>query len=156
MMTDRSLELLKGQTRFYLSTPDKVAEALLFIRAVEKYVKELKTKVKERAVEILDRDNVELVTYRVVDPETGEVNDYQVRRDYAKQSKEYQPKNVIDALGLERALPFLSVKKTDLEKYLKLETAKGNISMETLEAALKDPVMKTIAGSGVKINEVKA
>lgn len=155
-MKDQALALFKEQTRFYLSTPEKVAEALLFVRSAEKYIKELKSKVKERAVEVMDRESAEIVTYRVVDPETGEVNDYQVRRDYSKQSKEYQPANVIAALGLEKALPFLSVKKTDLEKYLKLETAKGNLPMETLEAALKDPVIKTIAGSGVKITEVKA
>lgn len=154
-MKDTALEVLKEQTRFYLSTPEKVAEALLFIRSAEKYIKELKTKVKERAVEVMDRQNAEMVPYRVVDPETGEVMDYQLRRDYGKQSKEYRPENVIAALGLEKAVPYLSVKKTDLEKYLKTETAKGTMTMETLEAALKDPVIKTISGSGVKIAPVK-
>ena len=80
-MKNEALARLKEETRFYLSTPERVAEALLFVRSAEKYIKELKEKVKERAVEVMDRNNVEVVPYQVVDPETGEVSDFLVRRD---------------------------------------------------------------------------
>lgn len=154
-MKDDAMQLIEKQTRFYLSTPERAAEALLFVRNLERFAKDIKEKVKERTVEIMDRENRDMIEYQVVDPETGEVRDWQVRRDYGKQSKEYRPKNVIEALGIERSLPFLKVSKVNLEKYLAKESAKGIILMELVEKATKDPVIKMIKGSGVKITEVK-
>lgn len=154
-MKNEALARLKEETRFYLSTPERVAEALLFVRSAEKYIKELKEKVKERAVEVMDRNNVEVVPYQVVDPETGEVSDFLVRRDYGKQSKEYKPENVYDALG-EDCFAFMKVEKVKLEKYLTSASAQGKITMETVGLATKDPLIKTIKGSGVKITPVKA
>lgn len=154
-MKDKALAVFKEQMRFYLSTPDKVAEALIFIKSAEEYIKEVKVKVKERAVEVMDKNQVESMPYRVVDPDTGEVRDYVMRRDYGKQTKEYNPETVIEVLGVETAVQFLKVGKVGFEKFLKNETSKGSMSMETMAAATKDPVIKTISGSGVKITPVK-
>lgn len=154
-MKEQALVALKEQTRFYLSTPERAAEALLFVRQLEKFAEELKAKIKERATEIMDRENMETLPYQVVDPETGEVREWIVRRDYAKQSKEYRPENVYDALG-EDCFAFMKVEKGKLEKYLATASAQGKITMETVGLATKDPLIKTIKGSGVKITEVKA
>ena len=154
-MKEQALVALKKQTRFYLSTPERAAEALLFVRQLEKFAEELKAKVKERAVEIMDRENVETLPYQIVDPETGEVREWIVRRDYAKQSKEYRPENVYDALG-EDCFAFMKVEKGKLEKFLATASAQGKITMEAVGLAVKDPLIKTIKGSGVKITEVKA
>lgn len=153
-MKDQALALLKEQTRFYLSTPERAAEALLFVRNLENFAKELKEKVKERATEIMDNKNIESLPYQVVDPETGEVREWIVRRDYAKQSKEYRPENVYDALG-EDCFAFMKVEKVKLEKHLATQSAQGKLSMEAVSLATKDPLIKTIKGSGVKITEVK-
>lgn len=152
---EKAREVIKAETRFYLSTPERAAEALLFVRELEKYAAELKAKVKERAVEIMEKNNMELLEYKITDQETGEVREWKVMRDYGKQSKEYRASNVIEALGMERALPFLKVGKTALESYLKKASAKGVLTMEEVGKATANPDIKIIKGSGVKIVEVK-
>lgn len=154
-MKDEAMQLIEKQTRFYLSTPERAAEALLFVRNLERFAKEVKEKVKERTVEIMDKQQTELIEYLVTDPDTGEIREWKVTRDYGKQTKEYRPANVIDALGMERALPFLKVGKTSLESYLKKASLKGVLTMEEVSRATADPTIKCIKGSGVKITEVK-
>lgn len=156
MTTEKnSLEIIKEQTRFYLSNPERCAEALLFVRNLERFAKEVKEKVKERTVEIMDRTNVEMIEYSVTDPETGEIRDWVVKRDYGKQTKEYNPANVIETLGVAKALPFLKVGKTTLDSYLKKANLKGEITMEELMSATANPTIKIVAGSGVRITEIK-
>jgi hypothetical protein len=146
---------LKEQTRFYISTPEKAAEALLFIRQLEQFTEEVKVSVKARAVEQMDRENKDLITYSVTDPETGEVREWEMRRAYGGITKEYRPGNVLKALG-EKALPYLTVKKGDLEKYLKRATAKGELTMSDMEVAVSDPIEKIRKGAGVMLKEIKA
>ena len=156
-MTDinKAREIIKSETRFYLSTPERAAEALLFVREMERAIKELKDKVKARAVEIMDAKNIEMIEYSITDPETGEIREWKATRDYGKQSKEYRPENVIEALGPDVAIKFFSVGKAKLETYLKKESAKGNITMDQMSIATANPTIKMIKGSGVKITEVK-
>lgn len=145
---------LKEQARFYINTPEKAAEALIFVRQLEKFTEEVKASVKARAVEKMDEMNKDLITYSTVDPETGEVREWEVRRSYGGITKEYRPENVLRALG-EKAIPYLTVKKGDLEKYLKRAGAKGEITMETVSEATADPVEKMRKGAGVMLKEVK-
>jgi hypothetical protein len=154
-MKENSLEIIKEQARFYLNTPEKAAEALLFVRNLERFAKEVKEKVKERTVEIMDRENKDMIEYQTLDTDTGEIKIWQVKRDYGKQSKEYNVGNVIEALGMD-AKPFLKVAKTEIDKWMKRESAKGNITMQQVDLAVKDPIIKLIKGSGVRITEVKA
>ena len=49
----------------------------------------------------------------------------------------------------------MKVEKVKLEKYLTSASAQGKITMETVGLATKDPLIKTIKGSGVKITPVK-
>lgn len=153
-MKNDALMVLKEQTRFYISTPEKAAEALLFVRELERFAEEVKAKVKERTVEIMDRENKELIEYSITDPETGEVREWEVKRSYGSITKEYRPENVYDALG-EDCFAFMKVEKGKLETFLKKASAKGDISMETVSLATKDPVEKTRKGAGVIIREKK-
>lgn len=147
------IDQLREQARFYISTPERATEALLFIRNLERFTAEIKEKVKERAVEVMDRDNKELLSFSIVDPETGEVREWEARRSYSTVSKEYRSENVIRALG-EKALPFLKVSKTALDRYIKKASFRGEISMEQVESAVADPIEKTRKGAGVIIKEI--
>ena len=155
MKNDQALTTLKDQSRFYLTTPEKAAEALLFVRELERFAEEIKEKVKERTIKIMDEKQVELITYSTLDESTGEVREWEVRRSYGTTTKEYRPDRVIAAIGVEAALPFIKVSKTALETFLKRKTALGEITMETLEQALADPVEKVKKGAGVILREVK-
>lgn len=154
-MKEQALIELKEQTRFYISNPERAAEALLFVRNLEQFAEELKAKVKERAVEIMDRENVERVPYSITDPVTGEVREWEVRRTYATQTAEYRPGAVVSALGMEDAMKFMKVSKTALDTYLKKESARGNISMQQVELAVSDPVIKTRKSGGAMLREIK-
>ena len=145
---------LIDRVRFYLSDEKKIAEALLLIRNSEKVLEEAKEKVKERAVEIMDKKQIELVTYSIVDQKTGEVREWEIRRDYGTQTKEYRAENVFRVLG-ERAFKYFKVGKVKFEKDLAKMSAKGEITMEQAAEATKDPVMNMKKGSGVKMREIK-
>lgn len=156
-MTEKSQALtqLKEQARFYISTPERAAEALLFVRELERFAEEIKGKVKERTMEIMDREGKDLITYSITDNETGEVRSWEVKRSYGTIVKEYRAKNVVRAIGAEKAMEFFKVSKSDLERYLKKASAKGEISMKQVETATDDPIEKTRKGAGVILREVK-
>lgn len=155
-MKDQALVELKEQTRFYISNPERAAEALLFVRQLKQFAEELESKVKERAVEIMDRENVDRVPYSITDPVTGEVREWEVRRTYATQVVSYRPGAVVQALGLEEALKFMKVSKVAVDTYLKKQSARGNISMEQVEMAVSDPTISTRKSSGAMLKEIKA
>lgn len=152
---EQTIEKLKEEARFYISTPERAAEALLFVRNLKRFAEEVEAKVKERAVEVMDKKNTDLITYSITDQESGEVREWELRRDYGKQSKEYRPENVFAALG-EKAFKYFKVGKVALEKDLTKLSAKGEITMDQVGEATKDPVLKTIKGAGVKLREMKA
>ena len=52
-------------------------------------------------------------------------------------------------------MEFFKVSKSDLERYLKKASAKGEISMKQVETATDDPIEKTRKGAGVILREVK-
>ncbi len=154
-MSNTALVELKESARFYINSPSKAAEALLFVRNLEKFAEEIKEKIKERAGEIMDRENKDVIPYSITDPETGEVREWEMRRSYGTVTKEYRPENVYDALG-EDGLAFMKVEKGRLEAYLKKASAQGKITMETVGLACKDPIEKMRKGAGVILREVKA
>jgi hypothetical protein len=154
-MKEQALIELKEQARFYISSPEKAAEALLFIRRLKQFAEEVEEKVKERAVVKMDEIGKDLITYSITDPETGEVREWELRRSYGSMSKEYRAENVLKALG-ETAVKFLKVNKGDLEKYLKKASAKGEVTMEQVGQATADPVEKMRKGAGVILKEVRA
>lgn len=142
------------KVRFYLSDEKRVAEALLLIRNTEKILEEAKEKVKDRAVELMDKKQIELINYSITDPATGEIREWEVKRDYGTQAKEYRAENVYAVLG-DQAFKYLKVGKVKLDKDLAKMSAKGKITMEQVTEATKDPIISIRKGSGVKLQEIK-
>ena len=155
-MKNDALIQLKDQARFYISTPERAAEALLFVKNLERFAEEIKEKVKARAVELMDKKGVEKIPYSILDEETGEVREWMVSRAYATESKDYRAENVIEAIGIEDAMKFFKVKNTDLKKFLTTQSAQKKITMEQVEKAVSDPIITTRKGAGVILKEVKA
>jgi hypothetical protein len=156
MKQEHALVQLEEQARFYISTPERAAEALLFCKRLKTLQERIEASVKERAVKIMDDKNMELLHYSVTDPDTGEIREWEVRRSYGTQTKEYRPEKVVEALGLPVALKFFKVGKTALEKYLKKGVSKGDLQEFQAFKAVEDPIIKTKKGSGVIMREVKA
>jgi len=155
-MKNDALMQLKDQARFYISTPERAAEALLFVKNLERFAEEIKERVKARAVELMDKKGVESIPYSILDEETGEVSEWVVNRAYATESKDYRAENVIEAIGIEDAMKFFKVKNTDLKKFLTTQSAQKKITMEQVEKAVSDPIITTRKGAGVILKEVKA
>ena len=155
-MKNDALMQLKDQACFYISTPERAAEALLFVKNLERFAEEIKEKVKARAVELMDKKGVESIPYSILDEETGEVSEWVVNRAYATESREYRVENVIEAIGIEDAVRFFKVKNTDLKKFLTTQSAQKKITMEQVEKAVSDPIITTRKGAGVILKEVKA
>lgn len=155
-MKNDALMQLKDQARFYISTPERAAEALLFVKNLERFAEDIKEKVKARAVELMDKKGVEKIPYSILDEETGEVREWMVSRAYATELKEYRAENVIEAIGIEDAMKFFKVKNTDLKKFLTTQSAQKKITMEQVEKAVSDPIITTRKGAGVILKEVKA
>lgn len=145
---------IKEQCRFYINSPEKVAEALLFIKALEKMTEEVKKSVKDRAVDLMEKENKEMLSYSITDYETGEIKEWEIKRSYGSQTKEYRPENVFRALG-EKAFKYYKVSKTAIDKDLKRMSAKGEISMQDLDIAVSDPIIKIRKGAGVIMREIK-
>lgn len=155
-MKNDALMQIREQSRFYISTPERAAEALLFVKNLERFAEEIKEKVKARAVEIMDKKGVESIPYSILDEETGEVSEWVVNRAYATESKDYRAENVIEAIGIEDAVKFFKVKNTDLKKFLTTQSAQKKITMEQVEKAVSDPIIKVRKSAGVIIKPVKA
>lgn len=155
-MKNDALMQIREQSRFYISTPERAAEALLFVKNLERFAEEIKEKVKARAVELMDKKGVESIPYSILDEETGEVREWMVSRAYATELKEYRAENVIEAIGIEDAMKFFKVKNTDLKKFLTTQSAQKKITMEQVEKAVSDPIITTRKGAGVILKEVKA
>lgn len=155
-MKNDALMQIREQSRFYISTPERAAEALLFVKNLERFAEEIKEKVKARAVELMDKKGVEKIPYSILDEETGEVREWMVSRAYATELKEYRVENVIEAIGIEDAVRFFKVKNTDLKKFLTTQSAQKKITMEQVEKAVSDPIITTRKGAGVILKEVKA
>lgn len=156
MKQDHALIELKEQARFYISSPEKAAEALLFCKRLEQFAAEIKESVKERATKMMDESDKESIIYTITDQETGEVREWSIKRDYDKEMKEYRPENVIAAFGIYTVLPFIKIGKTALDNFMKKAVSKGAITDAQTFAAVADPIIKKKKGSGVIMREIKA
>ncbi len=147
---------LAERAKYYMKTPERAGEALLFAKQLMNFAENINKKVRETASEIMDENDVTKLNYDILNPETGEIKSWEIRRQSASMSKKYKPENVLNALNKinKDAFRFLTVKKTDLDRYLKKENAKGLISFQTIEEALKDPIETTIKGR-IVVKEIK-
>lgn len=148
-----TMDALIEKPRFYLSTPKRIAEALIMIKETEKVLTAAKKKVKERATEILDESGKEIIEYEATNTDTGEMVKFEVRRMPAAVIKEYNPKAVINGLG-ERAFPFLKVVGGKLDYYLKRGSGMGAVSMQEIEKVKENLTTKHRKGS-IQLREIK-
>lgn len=149
-----TIKALIEKPRFYLSNKDKVAKALIAVRATEKLLEEAKTKIKERAREIMDAEGVKSIPFEAVDSETGRKLQWEVKIVDPTMMKSYDAFQVIKGLGEEKAKQFIKVEGGKLEWYLKKATAMGAVSMEEMAEALKNVKTKPRKGS-IQLREIK-
>lgn len=108
---------LEKSTRFYLNTPDKVAAALVFCKKLENFAEEIREKVRERALTIMNDENINEI----------EFGNWKVTRVEPSESVEYSAGNVIDAIGIDIARQFLKVSGSKLEWWMKKSKLEGEI-----------------------------
>lgn len=104
---EEKLEDLKENIRFYLSTPERFAEALIFSKKLKAFAEDIESKVKERGKEIMfDKDIKEI-----------EFGNYVVKQIDPTETNEYSPASLIEVLGV-NASSFLKVSGGALEKWM--------------------------------------
>lgn len=149
-----TIKALVEKPKFYLSTKERVAQALIAIRVTEKLLDEAKNKVKERAREIMDKEDIKVIPFKAVDPDTGKELNWEVKIVDPTIMKSYDAFQVIKGLGEEKAKQFLKVEGGKLEWYLKKATVTGAVSMEEMTEALKNVKTKPRKGS-IQLREIK-
>lgn len=101
-----------------LSTPESIAKALLVIKHNKKLLAEIEKKVKEKATESLEDEGVRCLSYSITDPDTGEVQKWEIRQVEASMIEEYNPVSVVETLGIKEAGEFIKVTTGKLKKHL--------------------------------------
>lgn len=126
---DEVLENFEKGMRAYINSPEKFAEVLTAVKKAEGILEEIKTKVKERGGELMDKQDLKEI----------EFGDFVVRRIDPSETKEYSSKSVITAFvkkygvdeGMGMVVQFLKVKGGDLEKWF----IKGRVPFDVIEPA---------------------
>jgi hypothetical protein len=127
---DDKLKDLEENIRFYLSTPEKFAEALVFSKKLKKFAEEIETKVKTRGSEIMnDRDLKEI-----------EFGDFKVIKIDPTITITYRVSQVMKVFG-ENAEQFLKVDGTKLKNYILKARIEGE-DLETLNIGRKESAKK--------------
>jgi len=123
---DNILEKLDN-LRFYIRTPDQASRALLFSKKLRQFADLVEEKVKKRGSEIMSDEDLNEM----------EIGGFVIKKIEPTMMREYQASSVIDGLGLERAIPFLKVSTSGLEKYLIKARLEGDI-MEKVSVGRKE------------------
>lgn len=131
----KALEVI-DQLKFNIKTVDDVTDALTFVRKLNDFAKEVEQKIKEKSNEIMDKENVEQI----------DTEEYQIKRVGASRTKVYDPKSVIDALGIERARSFLTVGASRLDNYLMKAQMKGAVDWDEIRKCQKHATTKNRKG----------
>jgi glycyl-tRNA synthetase (class II) len=107
------------QIRTVIRTKEHAGNWLTFAKKLKQFSEEVEKKVKARASEIMfDEDLKEI-----------EANGFVITKIDATETREYDPKVVIDAIGIERALGVgIKISTSKLEKYIQ----KRGVSMDEL------------------------
>lgn len=137
-------QALTEQIRFYLNTPDKVAQALVLIRNTEKMLEQAKLKVTEKGKEMMDKAQTNVINYETVDPDTGEVISWEVRRMEPTEIFEYNALDIMEVLGKD-AFKFFKVSSKVRDEITKRHASKA-ISNDDLIKATKNAKTKTRKG----------
>jgi len=106
--------------RFRIQTVTDVGEALAFSRKLKDFADEVEAKVKERSTEILDDKNTKQI----------ETEEYLITRIESSETQVFKVMNVVEGLGVERALPFLTVNGGKLKWYLTKAVREGAVTWD--------------------------
>ena len=126
--------------RFYIRTPEQAAEALLFSKKLKEFAAKIEEKVKGRASEIMSDKDLKFL----------DIDGFSIIRIEPTDTLEYSASNLIEAIGQERATPFLKVSTSKLQMYIK----KQGVSGEELEKINQNVKNKHRDGY-IKIIEIK-
>jgi len=94
--------------RFYIRTEEQASKALLFSKRLKKFANLVEEKVKTRASELMSD----------LDKHTIEFDGWIIKRVEPTEQISYKAAWLIDAIGLDRAMPFLTVSTKDLKYYI--------------------------------------
>lgn len=126
--------------RFYIKTEDQASKALIFTKRLREFADFVEEKVKARASELMS-DN---------DKHTLEFEGWTIKRVEPTTRVSYLATNVIEALGIDRAMPFLKVDNVQLKFYM----IKQGMTQEEIGIATRGKKERPIRGY-IKIIENK-
>lgn len=115
MNSQKALMVLQKE-KYELSTLEQFTKTYVFIKEIKKFIEGVEAKAKKRGFELMSDED----TNRV------ELDNYTIIKQEASETKQYNASNVIEGLGMERAIGFLKIDKARLDFYLK-EGFKGGI-----------------------------
>lgn len=128
--------------RFYISTKEQAGEALIFAKKLKQFAGQVEQKVKDRAWEIMDQEEVRKI----------EAGNFIIKKQEAIDLKEYSPASVVEALGAKTAAEFLKVSAGELERFLTEGNSKGEVSFDTISKCREGMTLKPRKGS-IQIKE---
>jgi hypothetical protein len=131
---------LKEQTRFYINSPERLAESLIFAKKLKQFAEQVEAKVKERGSEIMFEKNLKEIDFdgwRVIKIDPTEIREYLVS-------------SVFEAFGDVVGKALVKVDTTKLKLYLKKNIFEGEV-LNKLNQGLKIKLKKGY----IKIMEIK-
>lgn len=135
---------MREQVKFYLNSPERVVEALVFVRKMTDFIEEIKEYAKKRGHEMMQDQNVSEVV----------LDGWKIQEFPPTMTKKYSVNSVIEGLGMERAIAFLEVKSGALEKYAVKALRQGAMTYPEMEICQK--AMKSMPRKGyIKLTEIK-
>lgn len=114
---------LKEQTRFYISTPEKLAEALLFAKKLKTFAEQVENKVKERGSELMFEKNLREIDFdgwRVIKVDPAEIDEFSVY-------------SLFDAVEPEVAKALVKVDNTKLKMWIRKSKIEGKVLSKIVE-----------------------
>jgi predicted AlkP superfamily phosphohydrolase/phosphomutase len=158
MKDNRQLQAVKDslteRARFYINSPERAAEGIVFINQIKKLVKRLEDSIKPRAEEKIANTDTGNVIHQMIDLDTGEVFEFDVSMRQPSTAIALDPKTVYDVLG-EDAFKFMTVKST-LMTALKKQSAIQNspITMKHVEA-VQENATETVRKGHLVVRQLK-
>lgn len=135
---------MREQVKFYISTPERVVEALVFVKKIGLFLEEIKEFAKKRGKEIMSEKNLTEV----------ELDGWKIQDVPATMTKKYNVLALIEGLGIERAVAFLEVKGGAFEKYAIKALRQGAMTYPEMEKCQAG--MKSVPRKGyIKLVELK-
>jgi hypothetical protein len=126
---DKYLAELEENIRFYISTPERFAEALIFAKKLEAFADMIKEKVKSRGYEIMsekDLKQIDFGNFRVVQIDPTTVDEYSVY-------------SLFNSVEPEVAKALCKVNGAKLKLWLKKSKIEGELLAKITEGRVSKP-----------------